>query len=170
AAEIRAGKFREDLFYRLRVVTIELQPLRAHKADIPVLADAFLQMHTARLRGGVGAGGALPGQASPSPTKQVTREALAALEKYDWPGNVRELKNALERSTILSRGEELRPEDLPEEVLHAASSAPVATVATAAAASADKTEGFLAESDFREAKRQFEIVYLKQKLEKNRWN
>src|ERR1700680_2285907 len=51
-AEIRAGKFREDLFYRLRVVTIELPPLRAHKQDIPVLAEAFLHMHTARLRGG----------------------------------------------------------------------------------------------------------------------
>src|SRR5690348_6204332 len=56
-AEIRAGKFREDLFYRLRVVTIELPPLRAHKADIPLLAEAFLQMHTARLRGAAGAAG-----------------------------------------------------------------------------------------------------------------
>ncbi|MGB8659411.1 MAG: sigma-54 dependent transcriptional regulator, partial [Candidatus Acidiferrum sp.] len=70
-AEIRSGKFREDLFYRLKVVTIELPPLRAHKADIPVLAETFLQMHTARLRGGAGAGGA-----SPSPTMRVTREAM----------------------------------------------------------------------------------------------
>ena len=153
-AEIAAGRFREDLYYRLRVVTIEVPPLREHKEDIALLAAAFLEQLGVRHGRRV----------------TLTPAALAALERYDWPGNVRELKNALERSTILSRGEELRPEDLPEEVLHAASSAPVATVATAAAASADKTEGFLAESDFREAKRQFEIVYLKQKLEKNRWN
>ena len=67
AAEIRAGKFREDLFYRLRVVTIELPPLRAHKEDIPVLAEAFLQMHTARLRdwGGNGTAQAPPLQGLP---------------------------------------------------------------------------------------------------------
>jgi DNA-binding NtrC family response regulator len=78
-AEIRAAKFREDLFYRLRVVTIELPALRAHKGDIPVLAEAFLQMHSARL----------------GRTARLKREAMAALERYDWPGNVRELKNAL---------------------------------------------------------------------------
>src|ERR1700674_708774 len=100
-AEIRAGKFREDLFYRLRVVTIELPPLRAHKQDIPVLAESFLQMHAARL----------------------TREAIAAIERYDWPGNVRELKNALERSLVLCRGEEIDVADLPEEV--ASGQAPV---------------------------------------------
>src|SRR5271154_3663103 len=110
SAEIRAGKFREDLFYRLRVITIELPPLRAHKADIPVLAEAFLQMHGARLRVGAGAGGARP-----FPTR-ITREAMAAIERYDWPGNVRELKNALERSMVLCRGEEIGVEDLQEEV------------------------------------------------------
>src|SRR6266478_2646995 len=89
--EIRAGKFREDLFYRLRVVTIELPPLRAHKQDIPVLAESFLQMHAARL-----------GRAA-----RLTREAIAAIERYDWPGNVRELKNALERSLVLCRGDEI---------------------------------------------------------------
>jgi two-component system nitrogen regulation response regulator NtrX len=162
AAEIRAGKFREDLFYRLRVVTIELQPLRAHKADIPVLADAFLQMHTARLRGGVGAGGALPGQASPSPTKQVTREALAALEKYDWPGNVRELKNALERSLVLCRGEEIGVEDLPQEV--------VSGEAAPHRDSDGANENGFGEKDFREAKRKFEIAYLTKQLADHRWN
>src|SRR6202023_3868038 len=62
-AEIRAGKFREDLLYRLRVVTIELPPLRAHKADIPLLAEAFLQLHAARLGRGA----------------LLTREAIAAI-------------------------------------------------------------------------------------------
>src|SRR5207245_6349318 len=102
AAEIRAGKFREDLFYRLRVVTIELPALRAHKEDIPLLAATFLQLHGARL----------------GRTVRLKREGLAAIEKYDWPGNVRELKNALERSVVLSRGNEIGVEDLPAEVVH----------------------------------------------------
>src|ERR1700757_4179005 len=101
-AEIAAGKFREDLFYRLRVVSVELPPLRAHKQDIPLLAESFLQIHAARL----------------GRTARLTREAMAAVEKYDWPGNVRELKNALERSVVLSRGDEIGVEDLPGEVVH----------------------------------------------------
>src|SRR6185437_273340 len=90
-AEIRAGKFREDLFYRLRVVAIDLPPLRAHKEDVSVLAEAFLQMHGSRL----------------GRTARLSREAMAAIERYDWPGNVRELKNALERSMVLCAGEEI---------------------------------------------------------------
>jgi DNA-binding NtrC family response regulator len=167
AAEIRAGKFREDLFYRLRVVTIDLPPLRAHKADIPVLADAFLEMHTARLRGGVGAGatggkGAAAGGASPSPTKGVTREAMAALERYDWPGNVRELKNALERSLVLCRGEEIGVEDLPLEVVNG-EAAPHKN-------SSGASENGFSEKDFREAKRKFEVAYLTKQLADHRWN
>ncbi len=102
AAEIRAARFREDLFYRLRVVTIELPPLRAHKEDIALLADSFLQMHAARL----------------GRTARLKREALAVIERYDWPGNVRELKNALERSLVLRLGEEIGVADLPGEVVH----------------------------------------------------
>ena len=90
-AEIRAGKFREDLYYRLRVVTIELPSLREHKDDISVMADQFLQVHGTRL----------------GRTARLSREALAAIERYDWPGNVRELKNALERSLVLCRGDEI---------------------------------------------------------------
>src|SRR5216683_410172 len=79
-AEIRAGKFREDLFYRLRVVTIELPPLRAHKEDIALLAETFLQMHGTRL----------------GRTAGLKRAAMAAIEKYDWPGNFREAKRKFE--------------------------------------------------------------------------
>jgi len=156
-AEIRAGKFREDLFYRLRVVTIELPPLRAHKSDIPVLTEAFLQMHTARLRGGTGAGGA-----SSLATKGVTREALLALEKYDWPGNVRELKNALERSLVLCRGEEIGLEDLPEEVRNG-------EITLHKNGDGANENGF-SEKDFREAKRKFEVAYLTKQLADHRWN
>src|ERR1700756_4905092 len=99
-AEILNGKFREDLYYRLRVVTIELPALREHKEDIGVLSDAILKMHGARL----------------NRSTRLNKEALAALEAYDWPGNVRELKNALERSVVMSRGDEILVSDLPSEV------------------------------------------------------
>jgi DNA-binding NtrC family response regulator len=145
-AEIRAGKFREDLFYRLRVVTIELPPLRAHKADLPVLAESFLQMHAAHL----------------GRTARLTREAVAAIDRYDWPGNVRELKNALERSLVLCRGEEIGVTDLPQEVAHGE--------ALVRKASADGHDGGLDEKDFREAKRKFEVAYLTKQLADHRWN
>jgi DNA-binding NtrC family response regulator len=145
-AEIRTGKFREDLFYRLRVVTIELPPLREHKSDIPVLAEAFLQMHTTRL----------------CRTAQITREAMAAIERYDWPGNVRELKNALERSLVLCRGDEIGVEDLPREVV-SREAGPQKNADSA------NLNGF-GEKDFREAKRKFEVAYLRKQLEDHRWN
>jgi DNA-binding NtrC family response regulator len=146
ATEIRGGKFREDLYYRLRVVTVELPALRAHKEDIPVLAEAFLQMHGSRL----------------GRTARLTREALAAIERYDWPGNVRELKNALERSLVLCRGDEIGVADLPEEV--------ATGQAITSRASENGTDVGLGEKDFREAKHKFEVAYLTRQLVSHRWN
>ncbi len=146
AAEIRAGKFREDLFYRLRVVTIELPPLRAHKQDIPVLAEAFLQMHGTRL----------------GRTARLTREATSAIERYDWPGNVRELKNALERSLVLCRTDAIGVEDLPQEV--------VSGEEPAHKNSNGASENGFGEKDFREAKRKFEVAYITKQLVEHRWN
>ena len=143
---IRDGKFREDLFYRLRVLTIELPPLRVHKEDIPVLAEAFLQIHGARL----------------GRTAHLAKEALTALERYDWPGNVREMKNALERSLILSRGEEIGVADLPEEVVQGSPVLPKS-------GSGEPDYG-MGEKDLREAKRKFEIAYLLRQLGAHRWN
>jgi len=157
AAEIRNGKFREDLFYRLRVVTIELPPLRAHKEDMALLVESFLQMHMLRLHG-AGAGGG----ASPASTKRLSREAMAAIERYDWPGNVRELKNALERSLVLSRGEEIGVEDLPTEVVHGEG--------ISAKLNGDQPDHGMEERDFREAKRKFEVAYLLKQLGEQRWN
>jgi len=145
-AEIRAGKFREDLFYRLRVVTIQLPPLRAHKEDIAVLAEAFLQMHAAHL----------------GRTARLNREAAATIERYDWPGNVRELKNALERSLVLCRGEEIGVEDLPDEVARGE--------AVSNKHSGDQQDNGFGERDFREAKRKFEMAYLTKQLADHRWN
>jgi len=144
-AEIAAGRFREDLYYRLRVVTLELPPLRAHKEDIPQLADAFLRLHGAR-----------HGRAA-----RLSRQALDALMRYDWPGNLREMKNALERSLIFARGEEIGLADLPEEIQ--SGQPPTSRPAGAGG-------HLLVEPDFREAKRKFEIAYLTRQLEQHRWN
>jgi DNA-binding NtrC family response regulator len=145
-AEIAAGKFREDLFYRLRVITIDLPALREHKEDIAVLADSFLQLHGKRL----------------NRSAQLTREAYSALERYDWPGNVRELKNALERSMVLTPGNEIGVKDLPEEV------------ATGKAIRHKETNGNMdsgmSERDFREAKRKFEVAWISKQLASHRWN
>jgi DNA-binding NtrC family response regulator len=146
AAEIRSGKFREDLYYRLRVVTVELPPLREHQEDIPVLTEAFLQMHGARL----------------GRTARLSREALAAIERYDWPGNVRELKNALERSLVLCRGDEIGVPDLPEEV----ATGQGITIRN----SENGTDVGLDEKDFRQAKHKFEVAYLTKQLVSHRWN
>src|SRR5271156_1931054 len=166
--EIRTGKFREDLFYRLRVVTIDLPPLRAHKEDISALAEAFLQMLSAKLRRAGAPSPANPGAIVTKNTgdyARLTREALAALERYDWPGNVRELKNALERALVLSRGDELGVADLPEEVVSSQGLTKNSPSESHAA-----NDAHLTEKDFREAKRKFEVAYLLKQLSDHHWN
>jgi two-component system nitrogen regulation response regulator NtrX len=145
AVEIAAGRFREDLYYRLRVVTLELPALRAHKEDIALLARAFLEQLGAR-----------HGRAA-----RLSHAALELLRRYDWPGNVRELRNALELTLVMARGEEIRAEDLPEEIRSGVG---------AVMAARDGGDSYLSEVDFREAKRKFEIAYLKKKLEQHHWN
>jgi DNA-binding NtrC family response regulator len=145
-AEIRNGKFREDLFYRLRVVTLELPPLRAHKGDMALLAETFLEMHGRKV----------------GRTVRLSREALAAIEKYDWPGNVRELKNALERGVVLCRKEEIGVPDLPAEVREGE--------AISLKHHGDQADNGMGERDFREAKRKFEVAYLMKQLAAHRWN
>jgi len=98
---VKEGRFREDLMYRLAVVSIELPPLRDRKSDIPLLIDHYVgelaAAHKRSVRG-------------------ITPEARSALLRYDWPGNVRELRNALENMVLLARGEVLGIEDIPETV------------------------------------------------------
>jgi DNA-binding NtrC family response regulator len=145
-AEIAAGRFREDLYYRLRVVTLEIPALRAHKEDIALLADTFLGQLGARHGRRAG----------------LSREAMDLLRRYDWPGNVRELRNALERTLVLTNGDEITASDLPEEIRKG--------TGTILASRSSGGDSFLAEADFREAKRKFEIEYLKRKLEDHHWN
>jgi DNA-binding NtrC family response regulator len=145
-AEIAAGKFREDLFYRLRVVTLELPPLRSHKEDIPLLASAFLAQLNARHE----------------KKARLEPAALELLSCYDWPGNVRELRNAIERSLVLATREAIGPAELPEDIRSG-------ELLASPGHPAGKND-LLAEGDFRQAKRHFEIAYLKRKLEEHHWN
>src|SRR5579863_8558279 len=98
---IAAGEFREDLFYRLSVIPIQLPPLRERRDDIPLLARSFLE----RFR-----------KSMEKPTEGVSPEAMCLLESYDWPGNVRELENTMERSVALETGNMISANVLPEKI------------------------------------------------------
>lgn len=96
--EIEVGRFREDLFYRLNVVTLNVPPLRERKEDIPLLAQHFLMVFAEK---------------NHKKIKGLTPQAMDRLLKYEWPGNIRELMNAVERGVVLSRSEYLDEHDLP---------------------------------------------------------
>ncbi|MFO7157009.1 MAG: sigma-54 dependent transcriptional regulator [Pseudomonadota bacterium] len=102
--EVREGRFREDLYYRLHVVQIRLPPLRERHGDVPLLAAHFLRRFSEENR---------------REFEGFSPEALRALEAYSWPGNVRELENAIERAVVLARGSRIELEDLPETVREA---------------------------------------------------
>jgi len=102
--EVRAGRFRDDLYYRLNVVALSLPPLRSRKADLPALAAHFLAVH---------------GRAAGRSVRGLTPGALSAVFAYEWPGNVRELENAMARAVATCRGDQAGTEDLPP-VLHGA--------------------------------------------------
>ncbi len=111
AAQVKAGQFRDDLFYRLNVIQVVLPPLRERREDIPLLANHFAATSGSRIRGR--AVGLSP----------ATRAVLLA---HDWPGNVRELANAIERAVVLGQGDVIEPEDLPEHLLESDSAAAAA--------------------------------------------
>ena len=102
--EVKAGRFREDLFYRLNVLPLTIPPLRDRKEDIPLLIDHFIARNNARL------GTAIQG---------LDADARKALIDYAWPGNVRELENTIERAMVLADSEQLHVQDLPERVREA---------------------------------------------------
>jgi len=99
---MQAGRFREDLFFRLNVVTIRTPPLRQRREDVPALATSFVAKISAKYR---------------VPLKTLSAEALSLLERYEWPGNVRELENAMEHAVVLAAGAKIMPEDLPRSLL-----------------------------------------------------
>ena len=99
-AMVKEGKFREDLFYRLNVVKIDLPPLRRRLEDIPLLATYFAQKYT---------------RAGHNPY-QISEEAMERLLTFSWPGNIRQLENALERACVTARGGIIRPENFPVDL------------------------------------------------------
>lgn len=101
AEEVKAKRFRDDLYYRLNVIELKLPPLRDRREDIPLLVNAFLKRC---------------GDARGKEVKGVSEAALAMLLDYAWPGNVRELENVIERAVTLTRGEKVTPDDLPAAV------------------------------------------------------
>lgn len=99
--EVKAGRFREDLYYRLNVVRIEMPPLRERKDDIPLLMHSFLREFNIENEKNI---------------KGFDNRAKSAMLKYSWPGNIRELKNCVESAVVMCSGEEIRLEDLPDSV------------------------------------------------------
>jgi DNA-binding NtrC family response regulator len=97
AALVGEGKFRDDLFFRINTITLQIPPLRERLDDIPVLAESFIR----QLGNDLGRG-----------AFEISKDAMAALKKYSWPGNIRELRNVLERAALLCEGQVIRPVDL----------------------------------------------------------
>ncbi len=101
AEAVAEGRFRQDLFYRINVINLELPPLRERLADIPLLAQHFL---------------AEVCQEAGRPMRGFSPEALSALQRYQWPGNVRELQNVIERAVLLGKSEVIHTDDLPRQI------------------------------------------------------
>jgi Nif-specific regulatory protein len=109
-AAIKAGEFRQDLFYRLNVVSVAVPPLRKRREDIPLLAIYFATKYAQKCK---------------RPFRGITEEAREVLLNYDWPGNIRELENAIEHAIVMGTSDEIRPEDLPEGLLETRAAKPV---------------------------------------------
>jgi len=144
--EIKAGKFREDLFYRLNVVPFTVPPLRERREDIPLLVEHFLELFCRR---------------EGLERKSVTPEALELLKNGSWPGNVRELKNVVERLVIMTPGRTITATHLPESVTYGE---------TAREAGGGRLDAVLERASLREAREEFEKEFILQKLEEHNWN
>jgi NtrC-family two-component system response regulator AlgB len=96
---VKEGKFREDLYYRLNVITIEMPPLRQRPLDLPSLAQQHLKLFARQ---------------SGRPIKEFTSAAMSAMQRYPWPGNLRELRNVIERAVILTKQEKIDVNDFPD--------------------------------------------------------
>ena len=147
ASEISNGGFREDLFYRLNVIAINLPSLKDRSDDIPILTQSLLQKYTKQLG---------------KPGVKIAFDALSALQNYSWPGNVRELENVIERAIVLSDGDTITAKNLPSKILSAIFYNSV------------KQEPDLAELNYKEAKKRalniFNRSYIIGILEKTGWN
>jgi two-component system response regulator PilR (NtrC family) len=98
---VAENRFREDLYYRINVIHLDLPPLRERREDVPLLADHFLAKYSEGIE---------------KPVRTISHEAMDVLSAYDWPGNVRELENAMERAVALEQTQVVLPESLPAQV------------------------------------------------------
>jgi sigma-54 specific flagellar transcriptional regulator A len=148
--EVAEGRFREDLFYRLNVIHVDLPPLRERPEDVPLLANHFLRAAAAR--------------AGRSDIVGFTPEALDRIAAYDWPGNVRSLENAVERAVLLAVGPRVEVGDLPPRIVESGSSTSRLRAAEPACS--------LPESgiDLRSAVEEYENRLIRQALERTGWN
>jgi two-component system nitrogen regulation response regulator NtrX len=151
--EIGAGRFREDLYYRLNVLPLEVPPLRKRAGDVRLLVPFFLEYFSA---------------AHGSKPKHIHAKALDVLEQYEWPGNIRELKNTVERMIIMAPGSEIQLGDMPPVILQSVGRA----APGAGPAPAPATGGGILDfgASYKDAKDAFERAYLKAQLEKHGWN
>ncbi|MBI4577117.1 MAG: sigma-54-dependent Fis family transcriptional regulator, partial [Planctomycetes bacterium] len=160
AAAVEDGKFREDLYYRLKVVDLYVPPLRSRREDIPLMVERFLSRYAAEHGRTV---------------RGVAPAALGRLVAHDWPGNVRQLANLVERSVVLARGETIQEEDLPPEVLAPPAGASGPPGVGAAGASGGEPWGAqtlglpLAEAKAHLLRR-FETAYIEARLQEHRGN
>ncbi len=145
--EIKAGRFREDLYYRLNVIPIEVPPLRERREDIPLLVDYFLKEYTDESGGRV---------------KKASLEAMRLFSTYSWPGNVREMKNIIERLVIMTPGEEIGASEIPP---------PIRSVAPENVAGGEMfSSRSTGAGSLREARAAFERDYILKRLKENDWN
>jgi DNA-binding NtrC family response regulator len=148
--EITNGNFRADLFYRLRVVTVDIPALRERREDIPLLAETFVRLAADRYN---------------LPERGLSQGTLKRLLEYNWPGNVRELRNTIDRAVIMAEGDEIAPRDLPDEIT---AGMPVGAITEGG----DETDGLRVPftADFREDRREFERRYITRCLEHTHGN
>ena len=143
-ADVKEDRFREDLYYRLKVVEIEIPPLRERPEDLPLLVDRFLSQLAERLG---------------RDRKPISEAALAALARHPWPGNVRELRNVVEQAAVMASGGEIEPDDLR---LEGAASLPTRALSPGSAATFTDAKKLAVE--------QFEHDYLLRALRQNEGN
>jgi DNA-binding NtrC family response regulator len=148
---LKAGKFREDLYYRLKVIPIVCPPLRERKEDIEVLAGHFLH------RASLAAGRKLEG---------ISPEALEALRAYSWPGNIRQLEWAIERAAVLGETTRLEREDLPPEILTSGAEPPQAAIESLATPLSEDLKPIIPEPTWEEHER----AKIQEALQRTNWN
>ena len=150
--EVEAGRFREDLFFRLNVIPITAPPLRSHPDDIPILAKAFLEEYSVE---------------NDIPLKKLDARVAEILSAYHWPGNVRELRNQIERMVIMSQGRTITIGDVSEEIRHGGAAVQAAEQAEEPAGGGSATfEGM----PLQEAKKRLEETLIRRTLDRNGWN